>query len=698
MINRSKILNFIQNPFILSVLPTLIILLLVPVKREKYVLEKYSQKLLANNYYIRYVDMTGDGYSERLRLGQFANTTSVNLDNHLGEPINQWNLYGTYDFGIKTTLFITGDSDGDGKHELFVFTLSNDSIFMHAISDYEQDQPAIRNRLIAKTGTGLKAPDPFIISGGMEDFNNDGRKELIFGIGSGFSRYPRTVYAYYIDKDSLVASPESSYFISELSLHDLTGDGRREIIVNGYATGNISPDIATYHDHSNWLMVLDQELNFLFEPVEIPGRYQSFKTIVVQNSGVQILAGIHLPGSAATSSVSFYNLQGKILRKQELPGNPVGMLFHNSQAGKQFIVLQYPDLRFHLYDSRMNIIGVRSPFLDANQAGVYSRNLDYGNGEKCLLIVTDFASGNIYVTDQKMRHHISTTIEKADFSEVFLSVIEKGNAPQQLYMQAGRHLYIFNYGLNPLYFLRFVIYLMIYLGVAGFTISIRMIQKQQLKRQRDAEKKITKLQLRLVRNQLDPHFSLNALNAVLHAVKSQNADLAEESLMRFANMYRNILMTAGSANQTLQKELDFTADYLELEKLRYNKAFDYTFRIDPGVDMCILVPKMIIQIHAENAVKHGLAALKAGGVLVVEVKSSLEGLQIFVTDNGIGRDMAKQNESLSMGMGLALMEEFYSLYYKFYNQKISSYIRDLKNEKGEAVGTAVQINITLQHE
>jgi hypothetical protein len=698
MINHNKVIQFLQNPYILSVIPALLIILLVPVKRVRYALDIDSVSLLSNNYYVRYADIDGDGYSEKIRLGQFENSTFVNIDNHFGEPVNQWNLYGTYDFGIQSTLFISGDSDGDGQHEIVVFTISNDSIFMHVISDYEKDQPVIQNRLIAISGTGIRAPDPFIIPGGMEDLNENGRKEFIFGIGSGFSRYPRAVYAYYLDKDSLVASPESSCFILEISLHDITGDGRREVVINGSATANVSPDKATYHDHSNWLMVLDRDLNFLFEPIEVPGRYQYFRTVVIQDADNTVLAGFHFPGSAGMASVSFYDHQGTILRTQDLPGNPMDVFIQTCQEGRQYIVLQYPDSKFRVYDTWLNKVGLHRPIVNDNQARVFSRRLDYGQGSTCVLIVPDIASGSMHVIDRKMRHPIAATIEKAGHSDMFLSVIDRGDAPQQLFMQAGHYLYIFNYGINPLYGLRFVIYLMIYLGVTGFTAVIRSIQKQQLTRQRDAEKKITELQLSLVRNQLDPHFSLNALNAVLHAVRNQKADVAEDSLMRFANMYRNMLFTAGSVRQTLEKELDFTRDYLELEKLRQTNSFEYIIQVDPGIDQSVLVPKMVIHIYAENAVKHGLSPLKAGGKLVIEVRASEEGLQIIVTDNGVGREQAKKSETVSSGMGLSLMEEFYTLYDKFYNQKISSYIRDLKDEKGEAAGTSVQINIYLHHE
>jgi sensor histidine kinase YesM len=132
--------------------------------------------------------------------------------------------------------------------------------------------------------------------------------------------------------------------------------------------------------------------------------------------------------------------------------------------------------------------------------------------------------------------------------------------------------------------------------------------------------------------------------------------------------------------------------------LRHANSFEYVIETEPDIDLSVPVPKMIIQIHAENSVKHGLAPRKEGGKLVIEVKSIVSGILILVTDNGIGREKAKQSETVSSGMGLSLMEEFYALYNKLYNQKISSYISDLKNEKEAVAGTSVQINIDLSYE
>jgi LytS/YehU family sensor histidine kinase len=97
-------------------------------------------------------------------------------------------------------------------------------------------------------------------------------------------------------------------------------------------------------------------------------------------------------------------------------------------------------------------------------------------------------------------------------------------------------------------------------------------------------------------------------------------------------------------------------------------------------------------------VKHGLAPLKSGGLLRIEVTQSNEKLEILIADNGVGREHSAKTSGRSTGLGLSLMDDFNALYQKLFNQQISSYIRDLKTVHGKPAGTSVQIIIGMQYE
>jgi sensor histidine kinase YesM len=233
---------------------------------------------------------------------------------------------------------------------------------------------------------------------------------------------------------------------------------------------------------------------------------------------------------------------------------------------------------------------------------------------------------------------------------------------------------------------------------------MQRIQKRQILKSYETEKKITELQLSLVKNQLDPHFTLNALNAIVHAGRNNKIDKVEEGLIRFAGLYRNMLITAGELHRSLEEELTFTENYLALERLRFADAFDYKIHVHPEVDPSMMVPKMIIQVYAENAVKHGLAPKESGGKLRIAVSTSPISTEIVISDNGMGRGYAASEEKkhsetyTSTGKGLVLMKEFYDLYRRYYNRTIESKITDVFDPDGSPAGTSVLISISLRHE
>ena len=189
----------------------------------------------------------------------------------------------------------------------------------------------------------------------------------------------------------------------------------------------------------------------------------------------------------------------------------------------------------------------------------------------------------------------------------------------------------------------------------GFAVATRKAQHRQFQRRLDTEKKITELQLSLVKNQLDPHFTMNAINAIIHSVNQNETEKANENLHRFSRLFRSLLLSADNPLRSLREELDFCSDYLELEKARFGDVFSFFIRVADGVDLGQLIPKMIIQTHAENAVKHGLSRKDSGGMLDIEIKPLPEGLEISISDNGVGRKQAAENKTVSTGKGLAIM-------------------------------------------
>lgn len=678
--------TILSSPYILSLIPFFILIIVFPLKLNKYILETKSSVIVPKDYFTWYYDLDNDGSSESISAFNETNTTEITIHNEFG-IIDQWNFKGNFDFSLKKCLFITGDQDNNGVQELYVFTLNNDTILLHCISDFENPILTIKNRVIAITGNGIKTPDPFIIPAEMDDLDLDGSKELIFGIGSGFSLYPRNVFAYYISKDSLVKSPESSYFIQGILQADITDDGKKEIIPYGYATANVKPEKARYHDYSSYLMILDNNLKFLFNPIEFKGRYTALTPAIWKNNDDTCITWLYKPSLEKSSSTFFFvNNSGIII--DSVPLNFFAFNCLNTLRKNSDVLL--PVGLKNGIGFLNNNFELLKTLPDWKSYSVFQQDFDLDGKTEILLLNHD--KNKLFIYREDLTDPVSTNIALAKISDDLVSV-KTGKSQPEIFIQSGQNQYVFQYRLNPAYPYYYLYFLGIYLSVLAFALMIRNLQKNQLRRKYETEKKISELQLALIRNQLDPHFTLNVINSIIYSVEFHENVQAGEQLRQFANLYRNMLLSAGSTRRTLAEELDFCDNYLLLEKMRFKERFNYKISVAEDIDKNYLIPKLLIQIHTENALKHGLESLKSGGVLLIEINNVDGVILIEISDNGIGREKAKSQAKQSTGKGLEIMNELYSIYNKYYNEEVSSQIKDLYDINGNPCGTKVCISI-----
>jgi len=195
---------------------------------------------------------------------------------------------------------------------------------------------------------------------------------------------------------------------------------------------------------------------------------------------------------------------------------------------------------------------------------------------------------------------------------------------------------LFDYNINPVYRFRILIYIGIYAFLLGFILVIRKLYAIQLRKRYETEKKITALQLSSIKAQMEPHFVFNVINSIGSSIYREKKDEAYQLVVRFSSMVRSMLSTSDQLYRTLQEEIDFVTNFLELERQRFPELFSYSLILEDGLDREALVPKMIIQLHAENAVKHGIRPKGKDGMLEIRVKSDHDYLEISIRDNGIG--------------------------------------------------------------
>jgi two-component system, LytTR family, sensor kinase len=119
---------------------------------------------------------------------------------------------------------------------------------------------------------------------------------------------------------------------------------------------------------------------------------------------------------------------------------------------------------------------------------------------------------------------------------------------------------------------------------------------QELKFQNSEAQKLVLMQ------QLQPHFLFNALSNLKSLIKD-NAQAAEDYTVKLSEFLHYSVASHQSQKVTLKEELDFTMDYIDLQKVRFGNAFKYEIDI-PESAMNYEMPVLALQTLVENIFKH----------------------------------------------------------------------------------------------
>lgn len=167
-------------------------------------------------------------------------------------------------------------------------------------------------------------------------------------------------------------------------------------------------------------------------------------------------------------------------------------------------------------------------------------------------------------------------------------------------------------------------------------------------------------ELSALRNQMNPHFVFNSLNAIQHFIFKNKKEKANYYLSIFSKLMRDSLRFSRLKYISLKEEVDFLKSYLELEQLRFPGKFQFSFALEPELPMRhYAIPALLLQPVLENVIKHAFKDIKYLGRLVIEIKESTDGRQLLVRidDNGIGFDgnffdTPKGKEHQSLGLAI----------------------------------------------
>jgi LytS/YehU family sensor histidine kinase len=175
----------------------------------------------------------------------------------------------------------------------------------------------------------------------------------------------------------------------------------------------------------------------------------------------------------------------------------------------------------------------------------------------------------------------------------------------------------------------------------GIALFLKLLRQNIKARETEQEmvKKRLETELRFLKAQTNPHFLFNTLNNIYGLARKKSDDTAEV-VMKLSKLLRFMLYETNKPYIPIEDEVRVMEDYIELEKIRYNKRLRIDF--DKAIDnQHEPIAPLILLPFVENAFKHGAGETINDSYIKIEIRLQESSLYFFVENS-------KPDDSLSV--------------------------------------------------
>lgn len=174
---------------------------------------------------------------------------------------------------------------------------------------------------------------------------------------------------------------------------------------------------------------------------------------------------------------------------------------------------------------------------------------------------------------------------------------------------------ILRYAINDVHYLSFLdssfpwriisgmFYYSLFILVYYVVVYYKDIQNK-IEKEANLKTLIKEVELKALKNQINPHFLFNSLNSV-SSLTITSPQKAQEMIIQLSDYLRYSLSNEEQQITTLKTELENIKLYLEIEKIRFGDRLKFQFNCNEE-SLNATIPAMILQPLFENAIKHGV--------------------------------------------------------------------------------------------
>lgn len=144
--------------------------------------------------------------------------------------------------------------------------------------------------------------------------------------------------------------------------------------------------------------------------------------------------------------------------------------------------------------------------------------------------------------------------------------------------------------------------------MTGANTGIKLIYQSMRDEQKMEELKRQNLEAEMdyLKYQINPHFFMNTLNNI-HALIDIDTEYAKNAVIELSKMMRYVLYDSGRELISLNRDIHFLQNYIELMRIRYTD--DVHINVDYPRDLPeqVSIPPLLLIVFVENAFKHGVS-------------------------------------------------------------------------------------------
>ena len=213
-------------------------------------------------------------------------------------------------------------------------------------------------------------------------------------------------------------------------------------------------------------------------------------------------------------------------------------------------------------------------------------------------------------------------------------------------------------------------------------------------------------ELRLLQEQINPHFLYNTLDTIVWLIEGDDPDKAVDMVVALSEFFR-LVLSKGKEYISIREEKEHIRGYLEIQQVRYRDILDYEINIDPELYQYKIL-KLTLQPLVENSLYHGIKYKRAKGKIWITgemqrgASPKEDRILLCVQDNGVGMDeeelrrlrteISKPCKETEKGFGLANVNERIRMNFGM------EYGMTIESERGGGTKVSVAIPAVKLHE